>query len=79
MPSPMRKFGLYLNLVYSFPASVAVGLGGGYYLDQRLGTGHWLAFVGFLLGLGAGFQVLYMTVKLLKRGEGSPPPGDRRR
>ncbi len=69
MTSPMRKLGLYLNLVYSFPASVAVGLGGGYLLDKRLGTAPWLAFVGFLVGLGAGFQVLYMTVKILKKGD----------
>lgn len=70
MATPLRKFGLYLNLVYTFPASVAVGLGGGYLLDKHFGTGHWLAFVGFLLGLGAGFQVLYLTVKMLNKGKG---------
>ncbi len=65
--SPIRKFGLYLNLIYSFPAAVAVGAGGGWLLDRWLGTAPWLVFFGFLLGLGAAFTVLYQTVERLKR------------
>ncbi len=70
MMPPMRKLGLYLNLVYAFPVSVGVGLGGGYLLDKHFGTAPWLAFVGFLAGLGAGFQVLFLTVKMLRKGDG---------
>ena len=70
MAGPLRKFGLYLNLVYAFPASVCVGVVGGHLLDKHFGTAPWLAFAGFLIGLGAGFQVLFATVKMLRRGDG---------
>ncbi|MCE5322655.1 AtpZ/AtpI family protein [bacterium] len=42
--------------------STAIGLGLGYWLDGKLGTKPWLAFVLTIVGLAAG---LYEAVKIL--------------
>ncbi|CAN5894852.1 hypothetical protein BH11MYX2_BH11MYX2_23840 [soil metagenome] len=43
--------------------SVILGLLGGYYLDQRLGTTPWLMLACLLLGLVAGFRGVVRAVK----------------
>ena len=44
-------------------ASVGIGAGIGWYLDQRWGTDPWLAVVGLLLGSAAGFIELWRMVQ----------------
>jgi len=43
---------------------MGIGLGLGYWLDSKLGTAPWLAFVMTLFGLAAG---IYESVKILIR------------
>lgn len=73
--SPWSKLGLYLNLAYSFPASVGLGILVGWALDRRLGSAPWLTFAGVLLGLGAGFSMLFKTVKILDKRRREGPDG----
>jgi ATP synthase protein I len=42
--------------------STLIGLGFGYWLDSKLGTAPWLAFVLTILGLASG---LYESIRLL--------------
>jgi ATP synthase protein I len=63
--SPWSKLGNFLNLIYTFPITVMVGGLGGWALDRHFGTAPWLLVAGFLLGLGAGFMILYRTVEAL--------------
>ena len=75
--SPWSKLGLYINLIYAFPLTVLVGVGLGYLVDREAGTSPWFTFLGFLLGLGGGFSLLFRTVKILekkKRGRGDGEP-----
>lgn len=65
--SPWSKAGHLINLVYSFPVTVMVGGIGGWFLDRWLGTSPWLTVTGFVLGLGAGFSILFRTVKALEK------------
>ena len=65
--SSWSKVGLLMNLVYAFPVTVMVGAGLGWLLDKKLGSSPWFTLLGFLLGLGAGFGLLYRTVKVLER------------
>ena len=43
--------------------AVAIGSVGGWYLDDRFGTGPWLLMVGMGLGIAAGFKGLYRAAK----------------
>jgi ATP synthase protein I len=48
--------------------SVALGLGLGYWLDTKAGTGPWLMLVFMVLGLVAGFRGI---LRAIKRAEGA--------
>jgi F0F1-type ATP synthase assembly protein I len=53
-------------------AMVIASIGGllvGAYLDRRLGTGHKLAFLFFLIGTFAGFRNVYVVIKKNFRDE----------
>ena len=58
----MRNVGSVVSIGMLIMISIAIGLGLGYWLDSKLGTKPWLAFVFTLLGLAAG---LYESVKIL--------------
>ena len=49
--------------------SIAIGIGyfGGQYLDGRLGTAPWLAWVGFAAGVGAGIKALVRVVRTYQK------------
>ncbi len=52
----------YWLLAWAIPISIAIGWGGGWWLDQRFGTEPWLQVVGFLLGAAAGLaQILQLS------------------
>jgi ATP synthase protein I len=42
-----------------FCLSVLVGLFGGRWLDSKLGTSHWLTFIGLGFGIAAGYRAIY--------------------
>lgn len=73
--SPWAKLGHWMNLIYTFPVAVLVGGVGGWWLDGKLGTSPLLVVLGFLAGLGAGFLLLYRTVKQVERDEGAKGGG----
>lgn len=75
MPSPLRRLGVYLELVYTFPATILAGAGGGYLLDRWLGIAPWGILAGFLLGLGGAFVYLIKMLNMLKRGPGDDGRG----
>jgi ATP synthase protein I len=62
----LREAAPYLGIGASFAGSVLLGLGGGYWLDQKLGTSPWLLLGGSMFGLGAGFYHFYKTVSARK-------------
>ncbi len=55
------------SLAFTFPVSIAVGAGIGYYLDRALGTFPWLSIVFLFLGVAAGFLSLLRVVKAFDR------------
>ena len=61
----LRRAGPYMGLGMTMAASVLVGVLGGRWLDNRLGTTPWLTVAGLLLGVGTGFY--NMMVVLLRR------------
>lgn len=46
--------------------SVVIGYLGGKWLDEELGTGGWLMWIGLALGIVAGFRGLWRIVKKTK-------------
>lgn len=54
-----------LRIVIEMIAGLAVGVVGGLFLDDYLGTGPWLLIVGFLLGSGAAFANVMRTAREL--------------
>ncbi len=56
----------------SFVLALAMGFGGGYWLDGALGTAPWLSFIGFFLGLAAGVLNVY---RVMRATAGAASPG----
>ena len=49
--------------------SIAIGIGyfGGRYLDGKLGSAPWLAWIGFAAGVGAGVKALIRVVRTYRK------------
>ena len=54
-----------LRIAIEMVAGLAVGVGGGLYLDSQFDTAPWLLIVGFLLGAGAAFANVMRTAREL--------------
>jgi len=62
----MKAFGRYGSVGFELIGSIAVGYYLGRWLDGKFGT-HWIAFVGFLLGVYTGFRALFRVAKTMQR------------
>ena len=60
-PSP--SFSTLIGMGVATALCVAVGVGGGYWLDRTFHTGELLTFVGLALGVVAAVVVVYFDVK----------------
>ncbi len=60
--SGWRYLGLAFNFGISLALAMAIGYFGGRWLDGRLGTEPWFALVGLVLGVVAGFRILFREV-----------------
>lgn len=47
--------------------SVAIGAGGGYYIDEKFGTNPWGLYIGLGLGIAAAFKNLYYLYQRAKK------------
>jgi F0F1-type ATP synthase assembly protein I len=61
-----RRAGVYLDIVYTFPAAVGVGTGAGWLADHYIGTKPYLTLLGFFLGLLGGFWYLFKMLGVFK-------------
>ena len=57
---------------FAFVLAIVIGFGGGYLLDQWLGTKPWLSFLGFFLGLAAGILNVYRILQIATRSTKRP-------
>ena len=57
----------YATVGLEFGLSLLVGLFGGRWLDGKLGTGHWLTFIGFGFGVAAGYRAIYRAAQAVNR------------
>ena len=71
--STARLLGQLSTVGLSFVVALALGFGGGYWLDGQLGTGPWLAFAGFFLGLASGVLNVYRIMQSTLGGPGQGP------
>jgi F0F1-type ATP synthase assembly protein I len=60
--SGLREAAPYLGLGTTLAVTVLAGLGGGYWLDGRLGTRPLFLLLGGTLGLAAGLYHFFKTV-----------------
>ncbi len=56
-----------MSVGLAFVFALVIGFGGGYLLDQWLGTKPWLSFLGFFLGLAAGILNVYRIMQLAQK------------
>ena len=61
------------SIALILPASIAVGLFFGYFLDRRLGTEPWLLLIFLVLGIASGLLSLF---RALRKEFKDYPPGD---
>jgi F0F1-type ATP synthase assembly protein I len=62
----MKAFGRYGSVGFELIGSMAVGYYLGHWLDGKFGT-HWIAAVGFVLGVYSGFRALFLTAKRMQK------------
>jgi len=60
-PSP--SFSTLIGMGVTTALCVAVGVGGGYWLDRTFRTGELLTFVGLALGVAAAVAAVYLEIK----------------
>jgi ATP synthase protein I len=60
----IRLIGQLSTLGLSFVVAIVMGFGGGYLLDQWLGTSPWLTFLGFIVGIAAAVTNVYRVMQL---------------
>lgn len=74
----LKLIGQLSTVGLSFVFALVLGFGGGHLLDQWLGTGPWLAFLGFFVGLAAGVLNVYRIMSSIGRtGDGPTNPPNR--
>jgi ATP synthase protein I len=52
---------------FAMVLATVIGLAGGYFLDQWLGTKPWLLLLGLGLGIAAGFVIFFRSVNRANR------------
>ena len=67
----IRLIGQLSTVGLSFVFALVIGFGGGYFVDQWLGTSPWFTFIGFFVGLAAGILNVYRV--MLLAGRPRPP------
>lgn len=60
--SAFRTYALFSGVALEFGASVAAGVYGGQWLDEKFGTEPWLVVLGVMLGSATGFYLLYKAL-----------------
>lgn len=70
----LRVAGMLSTAGLTMALSVAIGVGIGYYLDQRFNTGGLLVIVFAIVGIIAGFQQLF---KIVNRANADQERGER--
>ena len=70
----IRVIGQLSTVGLAFVFAIALGFGGGYWLDLKLGTKPWLTFLGFAMGLAAGVLNVVRTMRTVA-ADSAPPPG----
>ncbi len=61
-PPPAARLLSLVGVGFAFPIAILIGAGAGWFLDGWLGTGPWLAAVGLICGVAAGFRNLLRAV-----------------
>ncbi|MCP4328982.1 MAG: AtpZ/AtpI family protein [Alphaproteobacteria bacterium] len=74
--APFSGLGMAARIGVELVASLAVGAGIGWLLDQWLGTAPWLMVVFLFLGMGAGVSNVYRAMNRLGSAVGYRDAGD---
>lgn len=73
MQGALRDAAPLLSLGMTLAVTVLAGLGGGYWLDGRLGTSPWFLLGGGCLGIGAALVYFFRTVATATKRKAGPP------
>ena len=63
----LRTLGRVGSIGVELAVFIVLGYFGGQYLDSKLGSGPWLAWIGLFLGLAAGMKSLYVLARRTQR------------
>ena len=66
-PSAWKGLGELSSIGITLVLATVIGMAGGYFADQWLGTSPWLLLLGLAFGIAAGFVSMYRAVKAAER------------
>jgi ATP synthase protein I len=69
----LQLIGQLSTVGLSFVVAIVIGFGGGYLLDNWLGTRPWLSFLGFFLGVAGGIVNVYRVLQVATPKSRTPP------
>ena len=52
---------------FEIVVAIAIGGGGGHYLDKKFGTAPWIMYVGLIAGVGAAIKALVRVARAYRR------------
>ncbi|MDY6881716.1 MAG: AtpZ/AtpI family protein [Desulfatiglans sp.] len=62
----IKDLAFFSSIGLAVALSIAIGAGGGYYIDEKFGTNPWGLYIGSALGIAAAFRNLYYLYKRAK-------------
>lgn len=62
---PLRKLGVYLELVYTFPAIILLPALVGWWADKKFHSAPGFVLLGLFLGIAGGFTYLFKSLSAI--------------
>ena len=63
----VKDLAFFSSIGLAMALSIAIGVVGGYYIDQKFGTNPWFLYIGLGLGIAAAFRNLYYLYQRAKK------------
>lgn len=65
----LKQIGIFSTIGLTFVLSTFIGLGVGYFLDNKFKTSPWLTIIFLLFGIASGFVNLFRSIREISKDD----------